>query len=206
MARTRKDALTERVRALLKNSLMGASDDCNESRNSEDVTESEKIQKDLLWDFYQDARAHARHNETIRSNAINYMLLVASALIVVISLDREICGWDLAFAIILILIGLIGALFAASYAELYYRHRGRAIGLRQRLNTLFFQNQASDTLCGILTEADDDDYKFKWVRLITGEASSTHWFWIGVPLVVCMVGIALTVWAYVNGACPLGSP
>src|SRR5918994_3669768 len=100
---------------------MGASDDCNESRNAEGVTESEKIQKELMWAFYQDVRTHARHNETIRSNAIDYMLLLASALIIVISYDRKICGGaDQAFAIILTLIGLIGALFAASYGELYY--------------------------------------------------------------------------------------
>jgi hypothetical protein len=170
---------------------MDAPEDVSEAKK--DVTEAEKIRKDLLWDLYQDMRTHARHNETIRSNAINYMLLVASALIVVIGLDSKLNSNDLAFAIILILIGLVGALFAASYAELYYRHRGRAIGLRRRLDTLFFQGQASDSLCGILTEADDADYKFKQVRLITGEASSTHIFWIGLPLVVCMIGIALTV-------------
>jgi hypothetical protein len=121
---------------------MGASDNSNERRNSEDVTERKKIQKELLWDFYQDMRTHARHNETIRSNAVDYMLLLASALIVVISYDREICGGgDLAFAIILILIGLIGALFAASYGELYYRNRDRSDRLRRALDTLFFQNQ-----------------------------------------------------------------
>jgi hypothetical protein len=153
---------------------MGASDDCNESRNSEDVTESEKIQKELMWDFYQDVRTHARHNETIRSNAINYMLLVASALIVVISLDREICGRDLAFAIILTLIGLIGALFAASYGELYYRNRDRSDRLRKELDTRFFQNQrAQTTLEQMWDETDRADYRLRKLRVITGDAGST---------------------------------
>jgi hypothetical protein len=196
MARTRKDALRELARAFRKNPLMGASDDCNESRNSEDVTESEKIQKDLLWDFYQDARAHARHNETIRSNAINYMLLVASALIVVISLDREICGWDLAFAIILILIGLIGALFAASYAELYYRNRDRSERLRTALDTLFFQNQrALVTLAQIWEATERAKYSYRKLRVITRKAGSTHLFWIVLPLVAGLVGVVLTVLA-----------
>jgi hypothetical protein len=103
---------------------MCAADDGNKSRNSEDVTESKKMQKDLLWDLYQDVRTHARHNETIRSNAVNYLLLGASALIVVITYDTDIKGvLDLVLAIILSLFGLIGMVFSASYAELYYRLR-----------------------------------------------------------------------------------
>jgi hypothetical protein len=177
---------------------MGSSDDCNESRNSEDVTERKKIQKDLLWGFYQDARAHARHNETIRSNAINYMLLVASALIVVIGLDSVVNRKDLAFAIILILIGLIGALFAASYAELYYRNRERSERLRKELDALFFQNQrAQITLAQIwdATESEQADYPYKGLRLITGDAGSTHVFWIALPLVAGLVGTVLTALA-----------
>lgn len=175
---------------------MGASDDCNESRNSEDITESEKIQKDLLWDFYQDVRTHARHNETIRSNAIDYMLLVASALVVVISFDREICGRDLAFAIILTLIGLIGALFAASYGELYYRNRDRSDNLRKELDTRFFQNQrAPTTLEQIWVKTDCGKYPLKKLRVITRDAGSTHVFWIVLPLVAGLIGIVLAVLA-----------
>jgi hypothetical protein len=185
---------------------MGASNDCNESRNAEDVTESEKIQKELMWDFYQDVRTHARHNETIRSNAIDYMLLVASALIIVISYDRKICGGgDQAFAIILTLIGLIGALFAASYGELYYRNRDRSDRLRKELDTRFFQNQgAQTTLEEIWNETDRGNYSLSKLRVITGDAGSTHVFWIVLPLVAGLIGIVLAYLA--NTPCPLSSP
>jgi hypothetical protein len=136
---------------------MSASDDCNETRNSEDVTEDvteRKIQKDLLWGLYQDVRTHARHNETIRSNAVNYMLLGASALIVVITYDRCINGvLDNVLAIILSLFGLIGIVFATSYAELYYRNRAKSGRLLQELDTLVFQDQESINLSDIFPEA-----------------------------------------------------
>jgi hypothetical protein len=150
-----------------------------------------------LWDFYQDIRTHARHNETIRSNAIDYMLLVASALVVVISFDRVITCRDLAFAIILILIGLIGALFAASYGELYYRNRDRSDRLREVLDNLFFQNQRAEiTLAQIWDETERADYRLKKLRVFTGEAGSTHVFWIALPLVAGLIGAVLTVLAY----------
>jgi len=197
---------------------MGASDDCNETRNSEDVTESEKIQKDLLWGLYQDARTHARHNETIRSNAVNYLLLGASALIVVITYDNAIGGnLDRVLAIILSLFGLIGMVFAASYAELYYRNRAKSGRLLQEMDILSFKGQESINLSDIFpearkteaggTEADYEyegklheyEYKFKWTRRITGKAGSTHVFWILLPFVVFLVGIVLTVWALTQG-------
>jgi hypothetical protein len=176
-----------------------------------------------LWGLYQYVRTHARHNETIRSNAVNYLLLGASALIVVITYDRDIKGdLDLVLAIILSLFGLIGMVFSASYAELYYRHRAKSGRLLRELNTLFFQDQQSQNLSDIFpsareTHADTTDadpnadttdtnyeyegklhefeYKYKWARRITGKAGSTHVFWILLPFVVFLVGIVLTVWA-----------
>jgi len=193
---------------------MCVADDGNKSRNSEDVTESKKNQKDLLWGLYQDVRTHARHNETIRSNAVNYLLLGASALIVVITYDTDIKGvLDLVLAIILSLFGLIGMVFSASYAELYYRHRAKSGRLLRELDTLFFQDQPSINLSDIFpsareTHADTTDakyeyegklhefeYKYKWARSITGKAGSTHVFWILLPFVVFLVGIVLTGWA-----------
>ena len=81
---------------------------------TEDVSDIAKIQKDLLWGLYQDVRSHARHNEVLRSSAVNYMLLVASALITVIIFDKQINRYDLPLCLIVSLIGLISALFSAS--------------------------------------------------------------------------------------------
>ena len=160
---------------------------------AEDVSDIAKIQKDLLWGLYQDVRSHARHNEVLRSSAVNYMLLVASALITVIIFDKQINRYDLPLCLIVSLIGLISALFSASYAELYYRNRERAERLRKHLDVSFFEGRAPATLSQVLAEADDAHRKtriYRWSRRITG---STHVFWLVLPLGVFAIGIVLTV-------------
>jgi hypothetical protein len=132
------------------------------------------------------------------------MLLLTTALLVAISLDGRLNNRDLAFALILILIGLIGMVFAASYAELYYRNRERSERLRKALETLLCQNQraqqnaqqhAHGTLAQIWDETENADYDYKWFRRITGPAGSTHLFWIVLPFVAVLVGTVLTVLA-----------
>jgi hypothetical protein len=72
----------------------------------------------------------------------------------VITYDKAIGGdLDLVLGIILSLFGLIGALFAASYAELYYRNWAKSGRMLQELDTLFFQGQESINLSDIFPEA-----------------------------------------------------
>ena len=155
---------------------------------SEDNLEVTKIQKDLLWGLYQDLRTHARHAETLRASAVNYMLVFAAALITVITFDHEIDMKDLPLSLILSLIGLITALFSASYAELYFRNRERAEHIRGHLDAVFFKG----SLNSIYVPRDNLrtlKYDFQWARQIT---KSTHWFWILLPVIVLAVGLVLT--------------
>jgi hypothetical protein len=153
--------------------------------NSEDrVSEN---QKDLLWGMYLDMRAHARHAETLRVSAATYMLAVASALIAVISFDHKLDLHDLPLSILVSLIGLITALFCASYAELYFRNRERAERIQKRLDELFFDHEQPTTLSKLI-DVRAETYRFCWARDLTG---STHWLWVGLPAIVFAVGIVL---------------
>ncbi|WP_420631757.1 hypothetical protein [Candidatus Leptofilum sp.] len=157
------------------------------------INEISKIQKDLCWGLYQDVRSHSRHAETLRSSAVNYMLVVASALITVITFDDHINRFDLPLSIIVTVIGLISAFFSASYTELYYRNRERAGHIRKHLDKTYFKDQAPTSLSQILEEADADHHDtkiYRWSRRITG---STHLFWLVPPLMVLTIGIVLTV-------------
>jgi hypothetical protein len=156
----------------------------NADRNSE-------IQKDLLWGLYQDVRGHARHAETLRANAVNYMVLVAGALIAAITIDKEIDRYDLPLSIVVSLIGLMTVLFSASYAELYSRNRKRAEQILKCLDESFFYNKAQPKLSTLIDGSRDEKYPFKWVRSVTGSTGSTHWYWIGLPVIVSVVGILL---------------
>lgn len=169
--------------------------------SSQDDLEIKKIQKDILWGLYQDVRSHARHVEILRANAVNYMLGFTTVLLAVITWDKGITMNDLPLSIILCLIGLITALFSASYAELYFRNRERAERIRTSLDASFFQNGALTRLYAPKRvsdagprsrqgeEVDDLSYRFKWFRDIIG--GSTHWFWILLPGMVFAAGIIL---------------
>ena len=155
-----------------------------------------KIQKDILWGMYLDVRSHARHNEIMRSNAVNFVLVIASALIAVITFDKEINRYDLPLCFIVVIMGLISSLFSASFTELVLRNKTRAVYFLQQLDDPFFKDQAEITLTQIQAKADDQHRKtklYRWSRRIT---ASTHVFWFVPPLVVFAIGILLTILAW----------
>ncbi len=165
----------------------------------EEVSETRKIQRELLWGLYQELRNHARHSETQRANAINYALVIASALTTVILFDSQINRYDLPLSLLISFIGLLSALFSLSYTELYWRNRERASRLLEQLDTLFFKDQAPDTLSEITNRADEIHRKTKiyfWGRKIAG---STHLYWIALPLVILIIGIVLTILSWLGG-------
>jgi energy-converting hydrogenase Eha subunit A len=165
----------------------------------EEVSEIRKIQRELLWGLYQELRNHARHSETQRATAINYALVIASALTIVILFDRQINRYDLTLSLLISFIGLLSALFSLLYTELYWRNRERASRLLERLDTLFFKDQAPNTLSEITNRADEIHRKTKiyfWGRRIAG---STHLYWIGLPLVIGTIGIVLTILSWLRG-------
>lgn len=161
---------------------------------SGDDREISDIQKDLLWGLYQDVRTHARHAETLRTSAVNYMMVIAVALITLITFDKRFSLSDLPLSIVVCLIGLFTALFSASYAELYFRNRERAKGILKRLDELLFDNRAQNTLTKLVDDAEEEGnpqanhYRYQWARKISG---STHLFWVGLPAVVFVVGVLL---------------
>jgi len=161
----------------------------------DNVSDIAKIQKDLLWGLYLDVRNHSRHNEILRSNAVNFVLVMASALIAVITFDKQIDRYDLPLCFIVGVMGLIGTLFSASFTELYFRNRTRAAYFLQQLDDAFFAEPAEVTLAQIQSNADEEHRNtriYRWSRRITG---STHIFWLVPPLVVLMIGILLTILA-----------
>jgi hypothetical protein len=101
----------------------------------------------------------------MRSNAVNVVLVMASALIVVITFDKEIDRYDLPLCFIVGVLGLIVTQFSASFIELYIRNRTRAMYFFKRLDDSFFKNRAEVTLTQIQANADEEHYRtriFRW--------------------------------------------
>lgn len=157
--------------------------------------ENKKIQKDILWGLYQEYRNHARHTETLRSNVNNYVMVISSALITLVTFDRNIDRSDWPLALVIAFIGFIGALFSVSYTERYNRHRLRATQVRKHLDELFFSPENETNIQILRKRADilNDEYmRFRVVRRFAG----THFFWIILPFVVFIIGLFLTYLAW----------
>jgi hypothetical protein len=150
----------------------------------------QQAQKDLLWGMYTDIRAHARHAETLRANAVNIVLVVSSALIAVIASDGRVTRDELPLSLLLVFVGAIGLAFAAAYTELYQRNWYRAERLRAVLDERYFST-GDPAIEEVLTASDQfhqDSGFYRWTRRLTG---STQRFWLVVPSLVVVTGIAL---------------
>ena len=156
-----------------------------------ELSDEAKVRKDLLWGMYTDVRAHARHAEVLRSNVVNFMIVVVSVLIAVIANHGDIGPRDLPLCMAILVIGILGLGFAASYTELYERNRKRAAELRAVLDAEFMGGGV--TIASVLDEADKSHevgLLYRWSRQVTG---STRRFWFILPALTLAAGIVLTL-------------
>jgi hypothetical protein len=167
-----------------------------ESRKS--ISEVEKIQKELLWELHQEFRDQAKHNETMRSNVINYTLVVVSALITVITFNGKVDRQDVPLSVVIILIGIFSTLFSAAYTERYHRNRAQASALLKHLDALFFEGQAPSTISQIRANAEEKHFRYKLFSQLR-QVINTHWLWISFPFIVAIIGFVLTLLAWFSG-------
>jgi hypothetical protein len=148
-----------------------------------------EARRKLLWDLSVERRVHARHSETLRATATGYALAGASALIAVITLDKEINYDDLPLAFLLLVIGIVGALFSTAYTERSHQHRNRANSLLKELDSeisLGFPISVEE-----IEDASDNDHRHAarsaWMRKLDSSRS----LWVALPLFIALLGIIL---------------
>jgi hypothetical protein len=185
--------------AYFRNQGEGAEVRTRSSPMSQASDDDQVARRRLLWDVSQERRAQGRHSETLRSTVTNYVLLASSGLVAVITSDRVVNRYDVALAILLILIGVLGVLFNATYTERYHRNRRRASQLLKALDDLSAV-EGSLTIHDIEANADAEHLKHGRFRYVRRRASS-HWLWLAFPTIVGILGAVLTVlailrWSY----------
>jgi positive regulator of sigma E activity len=157
--------------------------------------ESSKIQKDLPWGTYIELRTQARHAETLRANVINYLLLITSVLLTVITLDKEVKRNDLVLCLVVVFIAVLALLFSASYTTQFGINRRRAQIARDELDRRFFLDQQLN-LDAIKSEGEKEwKKKFKSLAWLSRAVGTSHVFWFLLPLLVLIVGVVLTILA-----------
>lgn len=166
-------------------------------KESQNLSDLLKIQKDLLWGAYQEHLTTARHNETLRST-VNNILIAASVLIITLTtFDRKIDTEDSSVFVMLIIFGLFGTAFNLVYTERYDRHRTRAYEYRKQLDKLFFSNSELlnsedpkllklSTLEEIKEKADNNRHRYlKHIRKFLYH----NILWALLPLFITTIGI-----------------
>ncbi|MFI6477614.1 hypothetical protein ACIBH1_06770 [Nonomuraea sp. NPDC050663] len=151
-----------------------------------------QAQKDLLWGMYTDMRAHARHAETLRANAINIVLVVASALVAIIASDGNLKRDEVPASMLVVFIGVIGLAFAAAYTELYQRNRRRAEAFRTLLDERYFAT-GDPALAEVLKSSDQRHQATSFYRLTRRATGSTQRFWMVVPALVIVTGAVIAI-------------
>jgi hypothetical protein len=159
---------------------------------ADEVPDTVKVRKDLLWGLYIDLRTHARHAETLRSNVVNFMVVIASVLVAAIVRDGRVDHADLIPCVMIAAFGAIGLIFAAAYTELYERNRRRAVDLREKLDDQHFAGEPH-TMRTLLEASDREHQRSRLYRWTRGFSGSTQRFWFLLPGLLLATGIALTV-------------
>jgi hypothetical protein len=159
---------------------------------TDELSDTAKARKDLLWGMYTDLRLHSRHAETLRSSVVNFMIVIASLLIAAITADGTVEPPDFVLCVGVVLVGLLGLGFAASYTELHERNRLRAMRFRKALDEEFLTT-AEPTIAELIVESDRSHQATRLRRWTHGLAGSTQRFWFLLPTLVLVAGGALAI-------------
>ena len=153
-----------------------------------------KAQKDFLWGMYQEHRNHARHNETLRATAINFLLVTTGALVGLTLYDRMINRDDFLIGITIFILGLLGTLLSLAHTERSLRYRQRARGFLTELDRMILENKAPKTISNISNSADAIIDKKLWYKTLHALSQGSI-FWCILPLLICLVGVILAMLA-----------
>ena len=144
-----------------------------------------KEKTELLWRFYQEHCAWERHHEAQRSSATNLILVIAAAVLSVVTINKSIDMSDLPLTIFLVVLGLFGSILSLKQYERFARHQTLAGSYRGAID----QEIPEARILVLRSEAErghTHDYRgIQGWRL--------HWLWIGIHLAVALAGIVLSV-------------
>jgi len=138
---------------------------------------------DAVLAYWNEHRQQLRQSETQRSLLTNYLLVITAALSGLI-VQQKFAGGTLALAVLIVVIGLYGALSAAKYHERAQYHLTQARALTATLTDLGVL--APDPRLAQFRDAHYRAYPgLSRIRL--------HWLWTGLHLVVAGYGVALAI-------------
>ena len=144
--------------------------------------------KEILWRLYQDNYDNARHHESQRSTVTNFIILIAGGIGTIVSAGG-FTRQDLPLTLLVIGLGIFGALFSSSHYERYKRSKERAKAYLRELDFILFESEKE--IFKEIKVTTDDKRKKKHPAL--NKLYDVHWLWMFLPLMVTVLGVALTL-------------
>jgi len=148
----------------------------------------------ILWNFYVENWNQARHHEVQRSTMTGLVVVVAGAIVTLVTADKNINRYDLPLDALMIALGIFGALFSAKQYERSQKHIERARGYRARLDELLPEAQ----ILTIHAERDARAEKM-FPRLSRWRLNSA---WVGLHVAVIFLGVALAIVSFLGRSAP----
>jgi hypothetical protein len=139
---------------------------------------------DVLLKIYEEQWAQGRQHENQRVTITNIVLLISSAVVGFIA-QQGISPKTLPISILLIVIGIFGAVACAKSYERVEYHFERVRFLQNRLNELHPNGR-----WGELKEKADAEHNSLFPKLMK---IHMHQFWIALHLIIMLFGIVLTI-------------
>lgn len=147
--------------------------------------DKEEIFRDACWKLYQEHCTHMRHHETQRSTVASSILVIATAILGVITFDKIIGPTDLPLSVLLIFLGAFGALFSAKQYERASMHTERARRYRDAIDAMLDGAPLKK-----LKKVADDDHAKDFPRL---EPLRLNKFWGALYIVLALLGLAMSL-------------
>lgn len=148
----------------------------------------DKDAKEMLWRLYQDNYVNARHHESQRATVTNFIILIAGGIGTIVSAGGFTYE-DLPLTLLLICLGIFGALFSSSHYERYKRSKERAKAYLRELDSILFESDGK--VFKSIKVATDVERKENHPTL--DKLYDVHWLWMSLPLMVTVLGLTLTV-------------
>ena len=133
--------------------------------------------------YWDEHRQQLRQSETQRSVLTNFLLLITSGVSSFI-IQQKFAGRTLPLTVLIVGVGLYGALAAAKYHERAEYHLMQARALTRMLEKM--GALTDDSQLNAFREAHYQ--KYPWLHRIR-----LHWLWTGLHLAIAVYGIVLTV-------------
>lgn len=154
-------------------------------KNSIFTMTDEAALREALFKLYLEHCTHVRHHETQRAMVAASILVIATALLGLVTFDKAIGITDVPLTILLVFLGLFGVMFSAKQYE-----RASLHALRAR----HYRNAVDATLVGqplkMLKRAADTEQKQKFGYLVKLRLNN---FWAVLYILLAVIGCALTV-------------